>query len=174
MALILAPENVVPLEKGHDRRGFDCGTEELNRYLKHQARQDAAKYIAAPFVLIEPRTRIVRGYYTLSSSLIPLVDLPAELAKKLPRYEQLPVTLLGRLARDKSISDKGVGEFLLMDALHRSWRHAQHIASMAVVVDAKNDEVERFYRHFNFIPFQRSPLRLFLPMAQIEKLFLSR
>lgn len=171
MALILAPDYVIPLEKGHDRGAFDCGNEDLNRYLKHQARQDAAKHVAAPFVLIERDTRIVRGYYTLSSSLIPLAELPAELVKKLPRYDHLPVTLLGRLARDKNISDKGVGEFLLLNALHRSLQHAQQIASMAVVVDAKNDDAERFYQYFNFLPFQLTPRRLFLPMAQIEKLF---
>lgn len=171
MPLTLVPEYIVPLEKGHDRSAFDCGNEDLNRYLKQQARQDAEKYAAAPFVLVESAAPIVRGYYTLSSSLIPLDELPADLAKKLPRYDNLPVTLLGRLARDKTIPDKGVGEFLLLDALHRSLQNAQQIASMAVVVDAKDEQAERFYKHFNFLPFQLTPLRLFLPMKQIEKLF---
>nr|WP_315261306.1 GNAT family N-acetyltransferase [uncultured Duganella sp.] len=168
---MLAPEYVVPLEKGHDRSAFDCGNDELNRYLKQQARQDAEKYAAAPFVLMEPETPVVRGYYTLSSSLIPLDELPADLAKKLPRYDSLPVTLLGRLARDKTIQGKGLGEFLLLNALHRSLQQAQQIASMAVVVDAKDEDAERFYKHFDFLPFQQTPLRLFLPMKQIEKLF---
>lgn len=171
MPVVLAPEYIVPLEKGHERSVFDCGNDELNRYLKQQARQDAEKYVAAPFVLIESSVPIVRGYYTLSSSRIPLDELPADLARKLPRYDNLPVTLLGRLARDKTIPDHGLGEFLLLDALHRSLQHARQIASMAVVVDAKNGQAERFYRHFNFLPFQRTPLRLFLPMRQIEKLF---
>ncbi|MYN07705.1 GNAT family N-acetyltransferase [Massilia sp. FT127W] len=167
----MAPEYVVPLQKEHDRSAFDCKNDGLNRYLKQQARQDAEKYVAAPFVLVEPDAPVVRGYYTLSSSLIPLDELPAELARKLPRYNSLPVTLLGRLARDKTIPDKGLGEFLLLDALHRGLQHAQQIASMAVVVDAKDDEAEHFYKHFNFLSFQRTPLRLFLPMTQIEKLF---
>lgn len=171
MPLILAPEYIVPLEQGHDRSVFDCGNEDLNRYLKQQARQDAEKYVAAPFVLVEPDTPIVRGYYTLSSSLIPLDELPSKLAKKLPRYDNLPVTLLGRLARDRNIPDRGLGEFLLLDALHRSLQHAQQIASTAVVVDAKDEDTERFYKQFNFLPFQLTPLRLFLPMKQIEKLF---
>jgi hypothetical protein len=172
LPLILAPDYIVPLNRGHNRRDFDCGNDDLNRYLKQQARQDAEKFAAAPFVLVESAAPIVRGYYTLSSSLIPLDELPPSFAKKLPRYDHLPVTLLGRLARDKTISTKGVGEFLLLDALHRSMRSAQQIASMAVVVDAKDEQVERFYKHFNFLPLQRTPLRLFLPMTQIEKLFL--
>ena len=81
------------------------------------------------------------------------------------------MTLLGRLARDKTVSDKGVGEFLLIDALRRSLEGAQQIAAMAVVADAKDAEVARFYRHFNFLPFQLTPLRFFLPMQQIAELF---
>jgi hypothetical protein len=171
VALVLAPQYIVPLEKRHDRGAFDCGNADLNRYLKQQARQDAEKYAAAPFVLLDAQEPIVRGFYTLSASLIPLQEIPVELIRKLPRYDTLPVTLLGRLARDKSIAERGVGEFLLMDALHRSLHHASQIGSMAVVVEAKDDEAERFYQHFDFLPFQQTPRRLFLPMAHIEKLF---
>ena len=128
--------------------------------------------MAAPFGLLEPEMNAVRGYYTLSASLRPLDELPSDPAKKLRRYDSLPVTLLGRLARDKTILEKGVGEFLLMDALHRSLYHAQQIASVAVVVEAKDESPERFYQHVNFLPFQRTPRRLFLPMKQVEKLFL--
>jgi hypothetical protein len=34
-----------------------------------------------------------------------------------------------------------------------------------------NQRAEGFYRHFDFLPFQQTPLRLFLPMGQIAKLF---
>lgn len=171
IVIVLAPEYIVPLHKRHNRELFDCGNEPLNRYLKQQARQDLEKRVAAPFVLVEPTTSIVRGYYTLSASIISLDDLPESQKKKLPRYGQLPVTLIGRLARDKSINFKGVGEFLLMDALRRSHEHAAQIAAMAVVVDAKDEAAESFYRHFNFLPFQQTPRRLFLPMHQMATLF---
>ncbi len=171
MALALVPENVGPLEKAHDRKSFDCGNEELNRYLREQARQDAEKRVAAPFVLTQPDSSVVLGFYTLSASIIPVDELPPELMKRLPRYGQLPVTLLGRLAVDRSVGGQGVGEFLLVDALRRSLEAAQQIAAMAVVVDAKDKRAESFYRHFDFQPFQQTPLRLFLPMGQIDKLF---
>jgi hypothetical protein len=170
--IVLAPDYVVPLDKKHDREPFNCGVEPLNRYLKQQARQDLDKHVAAPFVLVEPDSTVVRGYYTLSASVMALNDLPESQKKKLPRYAQLPVTMIGRLARDKSINAKGVGEFLLMDALARSLEHASQIAAMAVVVDAKDHVAEGFYRHFDFLPFQQTPRRLFLPMHQIAALFL--
>ena len=171
MALALSPENIVPLGKAHDRKSFDCGNEDLNRYLREQARQDVEKHVAAPFVLMQPPSAAVLGFYTLSASIILVQELPPELMKRLPRYGQLPVTLLGRLAVDRSVGGQGVGEFLLVDALRRSLEAAQQIAAMAVIVDAKDKNAESFYRHFDFQPFQKTPLRLFLPMAQIAKLF---
>lgn len=171
MALLLAPEHIGPLEKAHDRKSFDCGNEDLNRYLREQARQDAEKRVAAPFVLTQPGAPKVLGFYTLSSSIIPAGELPADLMKRLPRYGQLPVTLLGRLAVDRLARGQGVGEFLLVDAMRRSLEAAQQIAAMAVVVDAKDAQAESFYRHFDFQPFQQTPLRLFLPMSQITGLF---
>ena len=171
MALILATEHISPLTKTHERKSFDCGHEDLNRYLREQARQDAEKRVAAPFVLTQPGDPKVLGFYTLSSSIIPVEELPPEMMKRLPRYGQLPVTLLGRLAVDRSAGGQGVGEFLLVDALRRSLEAAQQIAAMAVIVDAKNERAESFYRHFDFQPFQQTPLRLFLPMTQIAKLF---
>jgi GNAT superfamily N-acetyltransferase len=167
----LALTSIVPLEKEHDRSVFDCGNENLNRYLKQQARQDAEKHVAAPFVLLDSSGPIVRGFYTLSASIIPVEELPPDMMKKLPRYGQLPVTLLGRLAVDKTAKGQGVGESLLVDALRRSLEGAQHIGAMAVVVDAKDQQAEAFYKHFDFLPFQVSPLRLFLPMRQIAQLF---
>jgi predicted N-acetyltransferase YhbS len=93
------------------------------------------------------------------------------LAKKLPRYPQLPVTLLGRLAVDQSRRGKGLGEFLLLDALHRSLEAAAEIAAMAVIVDAKNKGAAAFYERYSFIPLQQQPARLFLPMNTVAELF---
>jgi GNAT superfamily N-acetyltransferase len=161
---------VEPLGRQHDRTAFHCGAEALDRYLKQQARQDADKRVAAPFVAVRLPDTVVLGYYTLSASVLTLIDLPDELARKLPRYPQLPVTLLGRLAVDQSTKRQGLGEHLLLDALHRSLAHADQIAAMAVVVDAKDESAAAFYRHYGFIPLQTQPSRLFVPMRSIAQL----
>lgn len=89
--------------------------------------------------LVEPTGAqcAVLGYYTLSASLLNTSDLPDTLVKKLPRYPQLPVILLGRLAVDGSMKGKALGQFLLTNALHRCLEAAGSIAAMAVVVDVK-------------------------------------
>ena len=165
------PYRIEPLGKSHERAAFFCGSAALDRYLQQQARQDAEKSVAAPFVLTAPPALQVLGYYTLSASLVNTGDLPDALAKKLPQYPQLPVTLLGRLAVDQSMKGKGVGQFLLLDALRRCLGAAANIAAMAVVVDAKDEAAEAFYRHFSFLPLQQQPRRLFLPMKVIAGLF---
>jgi predicted GNAT family N-acyltransferase len=161
---------VEPLGRQHDRTAFHCGADALDRYLKQQARQDADKRVAAPFVAVNPPNRRVLGYYTLSASVVTLTDLPDELTRKLPRYPQLPVTLLGRLAVDQSARVQRLGEHLLLDALHRSLTHADQIAAMAVVVDAKDENAAEFYRHYGFIPLQAQPRRLYVPMRVVAQL----
>jgi GNAT superfamily N-acetyltransferase len=165
------PYRVEALGKTHDRTAFTCGSAALDRYLQQQARQDAEKNVAAPFVLTLPPDPKVLGYYTLSASLVNASELPDALAKKLPRYPQLPVALLGRLAVEQSMKGKGVGQFLLMDALRRSLDAAASIAAMAVLVDAKGDAAQAYYRHFSFLPLQVQPSRLFLPMKTVAGLF---
>jgi predicted GNAT family N-acyltransferase len=161
---------VEPLGRQHDRTAFHCGADALDRYLKQQARQDADKRVAAPFVAVNPPNTRVLGYYTLSASVVTLTDLPDELTRKLPRYPQLPVTLLGRLAVDQSARVQRLGEHLLLDALHRSLTHADEIAAMAVVVDAKDENAAAFYRHYGFIPLQAQPRRLYVPMRVVAQL----
>lgn len=164
------PYRVEVLGKGHGREGFECGADPLDRYLRQQARQDADKRVAAAFVLVEPPSKSVLGYYTLSASVIHASQLPDEMARKLPR-PQLPVTLLGRLAVHRKLKGTGIGEFLLMDALRRSLDAATQIAAMAVLVDAKDEAAEAFYAHFGFTPLQQTPARLYLPMKTVADLF---
>jgi predicted GNAT family N-acyltransferase len=162
-----------PLDKSrHDRAAFSCEHEALNRYLKEQASQEIKKRVAAVYVLT-PDGRTIAGYYTLSQYAIEAGELSSEIAKKLhlPKYEKLPATLLGRLARSKEFRGSGVGELLLMDALKRALDHSKNIASLAVVVDAKDQKAHAFYKDYGFIDLPDHPNRLFLPMQTIAQLF---
>jgi len=154
------------LAREHERSSFSSGAEELDRYLREQASQDLRRHMAAVFVAHEAR-RVV-GYYTLSATAIELSELPEDLARRLPRYPQVPATLLGRLATDRSWQGQGLGERLLIDAVFRSL--ASEIGSYAVVVDARDEAAARFYRRYGFMPLGRSEHRMFLPMATVARL----
>jgi hypothetical protein len=168
----LSPERcrVGGLSGHHDRGGFSCGIEALDRYLKTQAGQDNRRRVAACFVLTslgEP-DRIV-GYYTLSAASIALADLPESVSKRLPRYPVVPATLMGRLAVDSRFHGGRLGEFLLFDAMARALR--SEIASFAFVVDPKDETAARFYTRYRFLPLASGGQRMFLPMAEIAALF---
>jgi len=162
-----------PLDKKkHNRAAFSCEHEPLNRYLREQASQDIKKRVTAVYVLT-PDGKTIAGYYTLSQYAIDAGELPPETIQKLhfPRYDKLPATLLGRLARSQEFKGKGVGELLLMGALTRALDHSRNIASLVVVVDAKDEKAKAFYRSYGFVDLPDHPNRLFLPMRSIEQLF---
>jgi GNAT superfamily N-acetyltransferase len=140
-----APWVIGPLAKLHDRAAFSCGNETLDRYLKEIASQDARRHVAAPFVLIEQSSpKTILGYYTLSAFSVDLGDLPVEIARKLPSYPIVPATLLGRLAVDRRHHGHGIGELLLLDALQRVKEHSTQIATVAVIVDAIDQNAVEF------------------------------
>jgi predicted GNAT family N-acyltransferase len=156
------------LTSSHLRTDFQSGVPELDRYLQLQAGQDARRNVAAPFVMVDERGSII-GYYTLSAFSVHLAELPQAIARKLPRYPLLPATLLGRLAISLSVRGQHLGQFLLMDALSRSWRNTSEVASVGVVVEAFDENARDFYLHHEFSPLGNHPDKLFLAMASIEK-----
>lgn len=164
---------IEPLASRHNRKDFDCGIDSLNDYLACTAGQDMKRHIASAFVAVreENPTRVL-GYYTLSSYTVELSDLPNSVSKKLPRYPEVPCTLLGRLARDHS--EKGLGRILLVDALKRSLIQSPQIASFAVVVEALSSEAASFYKHFGFLPLESTDMKLYLSMSTVASLFLNQ
>ena len=161
---------VEPLGPKHDRAAFSCGVEILDAYLHKQAGQDLKKRVAVPFV-ITPDGTTIAGYYTLSQYSLQLDEVPAEVAKKLPKYPIVPATLLGRLAVSVAFRGQGHGATLLMDALYRTLQLSREVASAGVIVDAKDAAALAFYTKYGFLELPRIERRLFLPMGTVEQLF---
>ncbi len=161
---------IEPLGRVHDRAAFSCGVEALDNYLQKQASQDFKKRAAVPFVAT-PDGKTIADYYTLSRLAVQLDAVPAEIAKKLPRYPVVPATLLGRLAVSTSFRGRGLGATLLMDALYRAFRHNREFASAGVIVDAKDSEAQSFYKKYGFLDLLKFGRRLLLPMGTVAQLF---
>jgi predicted GNAT family N-acyltransferase len=162
-----------PLDKKkHDRAAFSCEQESLDRYLKEHATQEIKKRVAAVYVLT-PDGKTIAGYYTLSQYAIEAGELSPELVQQLhlPKYDKLPATLLGRLARSKEFKGRGLGELLLMGALKKALEHSRNIASVAVVVDAIDENARAFYKRYGFIDIPNRPNRLFISMKTVAQLF---
>jgi GNAT superfamily N-acetyltransferase len=158
---------VIPISKAITKKPFNCGTEELNRYFKQFAFTNDKKNIGKTFVAIS-HTDLLQplGYYTVSMSHILFSKLPENLKKGLPKYP-IPAMRIGKLAIDIQYQKKGLGSFLLRDALLRAIRISSEIAIYCILVDAINEEAKNFYLKFGFIPFPSTPLTLVLPLKTI-------
>ncbi len=154
----------------HEKAKFSCGKAMLDNYIQKQAKQDVKGRVSACFVLSDDGKEI-KGYYTLSNGSIPRSQLPEPIIKQFPRYKDLPVTLLGRLAVDNKFQGQKLGKLLLIDALKRSFDAASgSTASMAVIVDPIDQGATDFYTKYGFISLPDST-RMFIPMQTVEQLF---
>ena len=160
----------VPLEATHKKSEFDCGNELLTSYFKNQANQDVKRLLSKCFVIID-NDNGVKGYYTISSSSINRDLIPENIKSKLPRsYTDIPVILLGRLARDNKHKGYGIGEMLLLDALKRCYDVSLNLGCMAVIVDPIDEKAKDIYLKYGFILLPDSN-RMFISMATVFKLF---
>ena len=160
-----APFVIRTLDPSIDRSTFSCGVEALDRYFQQQVTQDMRRRVTACFVAVTDDDRIA-GFYTLATASVLLTDLPQSIGKKLPRYPSVPTVRMGRLAVDQGHKGIGLGGALLADALDRSSR--SEVAAFALVVDAKDKQAVRFYRHHGFIPFPEAAMTLFLPFETFK------
>jgi len=157
------------LDKSHNRKNFSCEEPSLTAYIQKQVSQDIRKRIAICFVALD-ESRDVIGYYTLSSESLGRELIPEKYMNQVPKNYNAPVILLGRLARDIKAKGTGLGEFLLLDALFRSYKlSSQSIGAMAVVVDPINELAVKFYKKYGFEQLPDSE-KMFLPMKVIEQL----
>ena len=158
---------IEPLNPTHDRAGFQCGVESLDRYLQKQAKQDIKRRISRVFIATKSdNPKAVIGYYTLSTLSIELNQLPEKLARKLLKHP-VPAALIGRLATCKVARGQGVGKLMLADAIKRTLAVSDQIAIYAMVVDAIDDNAKGFYEQFGFSRLSNDSPRLFLPLKSV-------
>ena len=154
---------IEPLVKAHDRSGFACGNDRIDTYFHEAVSQDVKRRYATCFVARELKTSIVAGFYTLSSSNVPLTEVPEDLARKLPRYPTVPAVLIGWLGRHQDFRGVGLGEALLFDAIRTVAKSP--IGAHAIFADAIDDNAVAFYRKFGFTSLAGRPRTLYLPVA---------
>ena len=165
-----APGGLSPVHKLNTEDitdSFDCGLEELNRFLKRFALPNQAANAAQTYVT--SRENRVVGYYSLVVGSVQPEESPEPTLKGLARHP-VPVMILARLAVDRSEQRTGIGRALLKDGLLRSAQAADIVGIRALVVHAKDEEARRWYEQFDFEASPTDPLHLFLLMKDLKKL----
>lgn len=152
--------DIQPLSKHHNKQGFDCGNESINRYLQQMASQHCKKGIAQVHALADGAN--IQAFYTLSA-----ISLNNEQGAVKGYPNQIPAVLIGRLGVAIEQQGKGIANQLISHAMHQ----AKAISTMAgvafVIIDAKTETLAEYYTNLGFVRLPSSPLRLVYPISQI-------
>ena len=164
---------IEPLCRQHNRKAFNCGDENVTRFLREKALQDQELDLSRTMILTEETNisanRIV-GFHTLIMSRIRQDDIPND-RPKIKR--DIPVILLGQLGVDEKYQGKGFGELLLMDAQARVDEISRKVGIRALMLDARNERLAAWYKEHDFIRFPDS-LRMFKSITAIRALNLTQ
>lgn len=154
-----------PLGPGHVLEAFDCGRASLNLWLTRYARQ-AASGSARTYVVDDAEQDRVVGYHALTAAQLEREAATARIIKGMPRYP-IPVVLLARLAVDQSVTGRGLGAWLLRDAMTRTLAAADTIGVRALLVHAIDDQARAFYLRQGLQPSPTDPLHLMILLKDI-------
>lgn len=154
-----AVRRIEKLRREHCIDAFDCGSEELNRFLSRYALQNQQAGASQTYVGVV--NDAIAGYHSLAVGQVSYEGAPQRLTKGLARHP-IPIMLLARLAVDKRWQGQGVGKGLLKDAVQRTLQAAGIAGIRALAVHAKDEKARAFYEHFNFVPSPTDPFHLFI------------
>ncbi len=156
------------LSDDHDRKGFRCGSESLDRYLRETAKGHLTKGVSITRVMIERidrKPRPILGYFTLTSTLAKAANWPGA-AKGLPAMP-LPIVLLGRMAVAEDWQGRGIARLLLAAARDIAAGSMRGVGGVGLAVDPADEELVVFYAKYGFIRVEEKSLRMFLPLASL-------
>lgn len=160
-----SPSAPAPLAPIHEIDGFTSGVAPLDDWLKRHARRNEASGASRTYVVCE-RNRVI-GYYSIAAGSVLHAAATGRVRRNMP--EPVPVALLGRLAVDRQWQGRGLGAFLLRDALLRVIGAAETIGVRAVLVHAISEEAKRFYEHWGLQASPVDPMTLMITIEDAEQ-----
>lgn len=145
-------------------RGFDCGIEELNAFLKNYAYKNDLNGIGRTYVAFE--NDVIYGFITLCTASINFKEAPEIVTGSLPKYP-IPCIKIARLAVNKNNQGQHIGSFLLQNAFMKILQASEIAGIYLVLVDAKENAIG-FYEHYGFKPLKDATMTYYLPVKTIE------
>ena len=150
----------------HDLLSFESGEPALDDGLRRRALHNEASGASRTYVVCVGTT--VVGYYTLAVGAVAHAEAPGRVRRNMP--DPVPVMILGRLAVDKSLQQRGIGKGLLRDAVLRTVQAAEIAGIRAILVHAISEPAKRFYEGCGFMASPIDPLTVMLPVAEAGKI----
>ena len=157
------------LRRDHAVDAFDCGSEELNRFLIRFAFPNQQAGASQTYLGLSEAEATVVGFYTLVVGQVTYEDAPERLTRGLARHP-VPIMLLARLAVSVEWQGRGLGAGLMKDAMRRTLQAADIAGIRAFGVHAKDDAARAFYEHFGFVASSSDPFHLFVLMKDLRRI----
>jgi len=157
-----------PLAAHHALDRFSSGEHALDAWLTKHARSAAGVGSARTYVVTdaEQRGRVI-GYHALTVAEISHADATPDVARRMPRHP-IPAVLLARLAVDRSVQRRGLGAFLLRDAMMRAAAAAEAVGIRALLVHAASPAARAFYLRQGLAPSPTDDLHLMVSIKGIR------
>lgn len=158
------------LEASDSTDAFDCGDAAMNEYFHRFAKKNQGHMFGVTYVCICPPSHVI-GFYTIANTNIPRSGIPEQLLKGLPKYQDLPAILLGRLAVDKKAQKKKIGELLISHCLDICLHLTKICGARYIITDAYL-AMEGFYAKYGFRRIEGSPnpytVKMFLDLKVVR------
>ncbi|MBN8646408.1 MAG: GNAT family N-acetyltransferase [Caulobacterales bacterium] len=169
---------IEPLDTSkHNRTNFTCGIPQVDNFFKNTANKLSKADNLRVYVMSSDDGDIV-GFYAINAHSIEYTQLPEKFARSRPGHGNIPAAYISMIGRDIRFAKGGFGGDLLVDCLKRIFNVSEQLGIAVVILDvldcgnpklvAKRLEL---YNSYGFMPLPSQPLRLFLPVYTIRKLF---
>lgn len=159
--------DIVPLDESHAVSEFSSGEQSLDDWLRKYALANQIIHSSRTFVLVQPGSPRVWGYYSLTVASVQRADATKAARSGMPQAYDIPAVLLARLARDEKRRSEGLGPLLLADAVLRTIRMSQDAGIRVLAVHAIDDKARAWYMQHDFQP---SPIHDRLLMLSVPDL----
>jgi GNAT superfamily N-acetyltransferase len=159
-----------PVDKKHNRKGFDCGQVDLNNFIAKYARQSHDNGVAKSYCAVDAADGItILGFYTISPTKVDIDQVPLAARPAAGGNHPVGGFLLCRLAVAKAYQGKGLGGHLLILAVERCARASKEIGGTALMIDAKDEAGVAWYKSYGAMPLNDHPFFLILTYAEFNK-----
>ena len=149
------------IDRRHDRKGFDCGQNDLNAFIAQYARQSHESGAAKTYCAIDVADgKTILGFYTISPGQIELHHVPLAARPGGGGHYALSGFRLARLAVAKAYQGQSLGGHLLANAVERCMRVSAEVGGTALLIDAKDAAAAGWYSRYGALPLDDRPLSL--------------
>jgi ribosomal protein S18 acetylase RimI-like enzyme len=159
----------------HDRDNFTSGVTKADNFLKLTANKLSKAGHLRIRIATEDRVSIL-GFLALNVGAVDYMELPKRFARDHPSSGLIPAAYIAMIGVAKTQQGKGIGRFLLTDALKRVAYASEYVGMSITMLDILDDGDEkaiearhRLYTSFGFRSFQANRLKMWVPTKDIER-----